>query len=295
MPITNHALLVAAVAVPYFLLGAPLSAILFVLSRRWICFSLAVLVTVVSIVIQLPLFIGDKSDAYGVHLRIMTANVYLGQADAESVVATAIASADVLGVEELTPEEVERMGKAGLDRVFPYRALDARDYASGGGLWSRYPITESHHIDGYKLAMVSARIRIDSVAVNPTVVVAHLSGPWPQPIDDWVGDLKRMRGTMQQVSGAADGGCVVVAGDFNSTLDMRPFRNMLGEGFRDGVEQAGAGFMPTYPGNSKVPPFMAIDHVLTSRCTATSAQIVGLPGSDHRGLVASVAIPRTLG
>jgi endonuclease/exonuclease/phosphatase (EEP) superfamily protein YafD len=40
---------------------------------------------------------------------------------------------------------------------------------------------------------------------------------------------------------------------------------------------------------------MGIDHVLTNRCTATSAETVALPGSDHRGLVAAVDVPRSLG
>ncbi|WP_181428512.1 endonuclease/exonuclease/phosphatase family protein [Mycolicibacterium moriokaense] len=222
----------------------------------------------------------------------MTANVYLGQADPDAIVATATTNADLLAVQELTPEEADRISKAGVGRTFPFHALDARDYASGVGLWSRYPIVESHRVSGYELAMVSALIHVDGVTTNPTVVVAHLSGPWPQPIDDWEGDLERMRGTVQQVSGEANGGCVAVAGDFNSTLDMKPFRTILGKGFRDGVEQAGAGFMPTYPGNSKVPPFMAIDHVLTSQCQATSAEVATLPGSDHRALLVTVDVPR---
>jgi endonuclease/exonuclease/phosphatase (EEP) superfamily protein YafD len=293
LPITNHVTLVTAVASPYLLIAAPFGAIIFAVGRRWTSAILATTLTLLAVAVQAPLFVAEDPQSDTVPLRIMTANLYLGQADARSVVAAATARADVLAVQELTPDEAERMSKAGVDEVFRYRALDARDYASGGGLWSRYPIVESHHIDGYELAMVSARLRIDNVAVNPTVVVAHLSGPWPQPIDGWKGDLERMRGTVQQVADAAHGGCAIVAGDFNSTRDMKPFRKMLGDGFRDAAEQSGAGFIPTYPGNSSVPPFMAIDHVLVSQCAATSARAVGLPGSDHRGFVANVDVPRT--
>lgn len=109
--------------------------------------------------------------------------------------------------------------------------------------------------------MASARIRVEGIDVDPTVLVVHLPGPWPLPIGDWVGDTERLQGTLADVSSRAGRGCVIVAGDFNSTLDMKPFRQLLTAGYRDAVEEAGAGYLPTYPANSHVPPFMAIDHV----------------------------------
>jgi endonuclease/exonuclease/phosphatase (EEP) superfamily protein YafD len=292
LPITSHPVLYAAVASPYLLLAAPLGALLFAVARRWLGACVAAVVTVAAVAVQAPLFVGDTVSSDGVHVRVMTANLFLGQADATAVVATATAKADVLVVEELTPEEVNRLKAAGLDRNFAFQALDARESANGGGIWSRYPITASRRIDNYELAMVSARVRIAGVAVDPTVLVAHMPGPWPQPIDDWVRDLEAMRGTLRTASNDAGSGCVMVAGDFNSTFEMRPFRRLLGEGYRDATEQAGAGFKLTYPGNSFVPPFMGIDHVLTARCTAISTETVSLPGSDHRGLVATVVVPR---
>jgi endonuclease/exonuclease/phosphatase (EEP) superfamily protein YafD len=38
---------------------------------------------------------------------------------------------------------------------------------------------------------------------------------------------------------------------------------------------------------------LAIDHVLVAGASATSVGIVELPGSDHRGVVATVAVPAT--
>jgi hypothetical protein len=46
----------------------------------------------------------------------------------------------------------------------------------------------------------------------------------------------------------ADRGSVVVAADVNSTTDMRPFRALLHDGYRDDAEQSGAGIKPTLPG-----------------------------------------------
>jgi endonuclease/exonuclease/phosphatase (EEP) superfamily protein YafD len=294
LPIPNHLVLIAAVASPYLLLGAPLGALLLALARRWTLAGLAAVLTTAAVATQAPLFIGEGTEGNGIRIRVMTANLYLGQADAAALVKTASANADVLAVQELTHDEVARLSAAGVDKVFPYRALDARDHASGGGVWSRYPISESKRVDGYTLAMVRVRLRIDGVAVDPMVLVAHLSGPWPQPIDDWTRELSDMPGTLRTASEAAGSGCVMVAGDFNSTFDMARFRRLLRGGYRDATEQAGAGWRSTYPADARVPPFMGIDHILTARCTATSTATVALPGSDHRGLVATVDMPRSL-
>jgi endonuclease/exonuclease/phosphatase (EEP) superfamily protein YafD len=43
----------------------------------------------------------------------------------------------------------------------------------------------------------------------------------------------------------------------------------------------------------RLPPFVAIDHVLTRNCTATSLRTLKIPGSDHRGLVVTIAIPKS--
>jgi endonuclease/exonuclease/phosphatase (EEP) superfamily protein YafD len=110
---------------------------------------------------------------------------------------------------------------------------------------------------------------------------------------DWEQDMQRMGQTMRDVAATSDGGCVLVAGDFNGTLDMLPFRELLEHGYGDAVEQAGAGLAPTYPANSRLPPLIAIDHVLTHRCTAISVERTELPGSDHKGLKTVIDIPRS--
>jgi endonuclease/exonuclease/phosphatase (EEP) superfamily protein YafD len=294
VPLVNHVVMFAAALSPYLMTAAVPSVVLFLFCRRWVLAIAATLVVVIGVAVELPLFTSELGDARirTVPLRVVTANIYFGRGDAQSLAATANASADVLAVQELTPEAVQRLANAGLDKSFPYHALDARPGASGVGMWSRYPITSSKRIADFELAMVSARIKVEGVQVDPTVLVAHMSGPWPQPIDDWRGDMRHMQATMSDLAKSAGGGCAIVAGDFNSTPDMREFRSLLSGGFQDASQQAGAGFNRTYPANSQVnPPIIAIDHVLTFQCTATSAETTALPGSDHRGLMSSVAVP----
>jgi endonuclease/exonuclease/phosphatase (EEP) superfamily protein YafD len=292
VPITNHAMLITAALSPYLVICAPVSAALLIWGRRWVGAAAALGLTVAAVAVQLPQYLGsDVSRTAGVDVRVFSANLYEGIADPDHLVRLAQTRADVVAFQELTPPEVDRLSRAGLDATFPYRWLDARDASRGVGMWSRFPIAEPRRIGGYTFAFLTAQIRVPGVAADPTVVVAHLAGPWPNPIDDWRRDLDRLPVTLSEVGERAGADCVILAGDVNSTTDMRPFRALLRNGYRDAAEQSGAGFTPTFPANSRIPPLIAIDHVLTRNCAATSLRTLRIPGSDHRGLVVTMAIP----
>jgi endonuclease/exonuclease/phosphatase (EEP) superfamily protein YafD len=100
--------------------------------------------------------------------------------------------------------------------------------------------------------------------------------------------------TKAELAGYADKAgpaAVIVAGDFNATPDMRQFRDLLTDGYRDAVNQTGTGFSPTYSPHPWIPPLITIDHVLTRNSSARSIRTVDIPGSDHRALLATVAVP----
>jgi endonuclease/exonuclease/phosphatase (EEP) superfamily protein YafD len=242
--------------------------------------------------VQAPSYVSAKAAPDEVPVRTMSINMLYGRADPVPLVAAAVERADVVMVQELTPEAVAGLTAAGLDKAFPHRILDARPDAQGVGLYSRYPLSSSDRIGGYALAMVQARLHVDGVRRDPTVLSVHLAAPWPQPIGDWNHDLARFPTTLADVAAAADGGAVMVGGDFNATIDMQPFRNLLRDGYRDATEQAGDGRRLTYPANRRIPSFMGIDHVLTRDCTATTTDTLELPGTDHRALFATVMVPR---
>jgi endonuclease/exonuclease/phosphatase (EEP) superfamily protein YafD len=296
LPITNHVVLLTAAFSPYLMRCGPVSVVLLILARRWILAIVAVGSTVATLAVQLLLYLGSDADrTEGVGLRVISVNLREGQADPDYLVRSAREQADVLGFQELTPQEVDRLSVGGLDAAFPYRWLDARYGASGVGIWSRFPLEATRRIGGYTMAFVSAQIRVAGISIDPTVVVAHMAGPWPQPIDDWRRDIDRLPVTLLEVAEQTGGGSVIVAGDLNSTTDMRPFRGLLRNGYRDAGEESGAGIEPTFPADSRLPPFIAIDHILTRSCTATSLRTMKIPGSDHRGLVATVMIPQSSG
>ncbi|BBX46132.1 endonuclease/exonuclease/phosphatase family protein [Mycobacterium cookii] len=292
LSITNHALLIVAALSPYLLLCAPVSAAFLLWGRQWIPAIVGAGLTIAMLAVQLPFDRGSGAAVQtDVRLRVMTANLFLGQADSRHLAESAREQADVIAVQELTPEAADRLSRAGLDATFPYRWLDARDGPGGVGIWSRFPIHTPRRIDGYTFAFLSARIGVTGVSTSPTVVVAHMAGPWPQPIDDWRRDLTLLPATMSEVSEQAGTGSVIVAADLNSTADMRPFRALLSNGYRDAAKQSGAGMMPTFPAGSRLPPLIAIDHILTRNCSATSVRALNVRGSDHRGVVAAISIP----
>lgn len=292
LPIERQSVLVLAAASPYLMLAGPIGMLLLGLGRRWVLTLLAASLCVVMLGIQLPRYIGeDVSAVPATAVRVLTANLGMGQADPRALVALAQESADLLVVQEMTAEAATGLSAAGLDATFPHRAIDPRELAGGIGVWSRYPIVEAGPIAGFSLPMLRARVRAPGVVADSTVVAVHFGAPWPQPIDQWRGDLARFPDTLRQLARDAGAGAVIVAGDLNATLDMQPFRRLLSEGYRDAAEQAGAGLTRTYPNGRWRPPVLGIDHILLYNCAATRAQTVALPGSDHRGLVATVDVP----
>lgn len=293
IPVTNHLVLALAAWFPYLAIGAGLAALLLLFTRRRYIAAVALLLTAAAAAVEIPLFVGsNEAPANTVPVRVLTANVREGAVDPEPLVAIARDRADLLLVQELTPQLADGLVDKGIDSAFPYKALDARPFAAGVGIWSRYPIVGSRRIPGYRLGMLSATVRVPEAASDAVVVVTHLAGPWPQPIDDWVGEITTLPEALRRITTSARGGTAIVAGDFNATYDLQSFRRLLGDDIRDAAEQSGAGLTPTFPADSAVPPLLGIDRIMTLNSSATDVETVRIPGSDHLGLSATVHIPR---
>jgi endonuclease/exonuclease/phosphatase family metal-dependent hydrolase len=66
---------------------------------------------------------------------------------------------------------------------------------------------------------------------------------------------------------------------------------VLGQGYRDAADVAGAGLRPTWRGR-RAPP-VTIDHVLApERVAVLGVAVRELPGSDHRAVTATLALPQ---
>lgn len=286
IPIVNRLLLALAAAVPYLVLGAPVAAVLFGTVGNWPLAAVAVATTAAAAVVQIPLFRRAKAPS-GTALRFLSANLRYGRAEAEPVVRYAEESADIVALQELTPAALARLEAAGLDRLFPYRALREMDEPGGVGIWSRYPITDIRIDDGFWLGMLAVTVQLPGAGSATTVMTVHLSAPWPDPLQGWRDDLARLADTLLKAAQASSGP-VLLAGDLNATPDMREFRRLLRQGYRDAGAQAGAGVVRTHPADIVAPPVFAVDHILTRGYVATSVRTLQVPGSDHRALLAQL-------
>ena len=292
LSVSNEVVLVIAAVSPYLSAAGLAAMVLFAVIRRWVLTIVASLLCVVMLLVLMPRFLGPEDSAVpSVPVRVLTANLALGEADPRAIVALAWEKADVLVVQEMTPRQAVEMSAVGLDGVFPHRVIKPRTGAKGIGVWSRHPIVSSAEVSGYQMPMLSAQIRMPGVRFDTTVLAVHLAAPWVQPLKYFRDDIARFPTTLQAAARAAGSGAVIVAGDLNATYDMQPFRRLLDEGYRDAAEQAGAGLTRSFPSRPWRGPVFGIDHVLVRNCTATAAQTVSVPGSDHRGLSTVIEIP----
>jgi endonuclease/exonuclease/phosphatase (EEP) superfamily protein YafD len=286
VPIVNRSLLALAAGAPYAVIGAPVATILFGIARNWPLTAVSVATTVAAAAVQLPLFRRAKTPS-GAALRFLSANLRYGRAEAQAVVRYAEESADIVALQELTPAALARLEAAGLDRMFPHRALRQMDEPGGVGLWSRHPISDVLIDDGFWLGMLAADVHLPDAPSPTRVLTVHLSAPWPDPLQGWRDDLARLAGTLLKAAQASSGP-VLLAGDLNATPDMREFRRLLRQGYRDAGAQAGAGVVRTHPSDIVTPPVFAVDHILTRGYVATSVRTLHVPGSDHRALLAQL-------
>ncbi len=287
VPVINHAVLAVSAFAPYLAIGgAAVSAVVLLILKSTGWAAIPIALAVVAAAVQLPLFIASKP-GNGPTVRVLTINAKEGAADPEALAAEARERADLLAVQELTTELADRLNDR-LAADFPFRAVNPGTSAEGTGIWSRYPIAGSRRIPGYRLGTTSATVRVPGAASDTVVVSAHLVGPWPYPIAGWRQELARLPQTLAEAARVAGSGAVIVAGDFNATRDMAPYRGLLRDGYRDAVDLAGSGLTPTFPGDGSMPAMLGIDHILTKNASASEVRTVKIPGSDHLGLTATV-------
>ncbi|WP_433787642.1 endonuclease/exonuclease/phosphatase family protein [Actinomycetospora sp. CA-101289] len=273
--------------------AALLLAVLAAVLRRWATAAVALVAGLVLAGLVLPRAVGDGDPAVAAGagsapVVVATVNLQFGRGDPAAVVALARERrVDVLGLQELTPDAEQRLVAAGLRAELPFTVSRARDGAGGTALVSRHPLAPSGLVlRPAELPPVTGRVLAPSGPVD--VVVAHPSAPvfrddsagWAQEIADLPGPA------------AATDPPRLVIGDLNATLDHRPLRSLLAPGaWRDAGAALGDGLRGTWPADTVLPPFAAIDHVLVSG-PATPVELATrrLPATDHAGLVVTLLV-----
>lgn len=278
-------LVVTDVTVP--LLVVPLGVLLvlqLVLRRRAIAAATAALLLLDALWL-VPLYVADAVRV-GAPLTVLTANLRFGEADPDALVRLVRThQVDVLATQELTPEAVARLHAAGLDAALPYSDLRPFRDADGCGLWSRYPIDV---LPDFTLRFQSPGAVIQLPTRQVVVRVVHPFPPFP------FGDGARYRkdnaALRAQVRRLDPTTPTVVAGDLNASADNSELRALLDGRFRDASEQAGSGLQLTWSPKGW-PALLQLDHVLVdAHIEVRSTQVLDLPGSDHRALLARLDV-----
>ena len=139
---------------------------------------------------------------------------------------------------------------------------------------------------GTQSDMAAAAMRVPR---GPTVqlLAVHPAAPDPGSVGAWDNDLNALPDAEPR------GRIRILAGDFNATLDHAQLRRLIDTGYEDAASVVGAGLHGTWPEGRRIPPAVVIDHVLADRRVGVRAVSVHtIPGTDHRAVVAELALPR---
>jgi endonuclease/exonuclease/phosphatase (EEP) superfamily protein YafD len=260
--------------------------------RRWWAGALVgVVCAAVLIALLVPRAVADRPPpgATGVRLRVLSANVAGNPAAARAVLRQLRGwRPDIVSFLELPPQAVAAYDAAGIRSPLPHRVLRPLPGFTGTGLYSRLPLQRLPPPPGTLFGIAAARVGLPRAAPLEVLSV-HVPAPTsPGPTGHWRHDMRALPG-----AGAA-GPVRVLAGDFNATLDHAELRRVMDRGYRDAAERAGVALRPTWPaGRTLLPTLVTIDHVLADRrIRVLSARSVPISGSDHRGILAELLVPR---
>jgi endonuclease/exonuclease/phosphatase (EEP) superfamily protein YafD len=256
--------------------------------RTWPAAAVAAVAALALGAVVLPRQFGDGTVSAAGHrtLRVLAANVYVGQADPAGLMRLVDElHPDVVTIEELTPRFQHEMTAAGLEAKLPHPVLDPGLRARGTGIYSRYPL---RRLPGPEFRSGLARAEATLPGGGRLRMVAiH---PYPPNFSTSTPEWEEVLATLPS---AGRGAPWLLAGDFNATFDQSPFRELVSRGYHDAGEVAGKGLDGTYPGDgSLMPPPITIDHVLADeRLGIVEYEVEPLPGSDHHAIYAEVTLP----
>ncbi|MGN9784884.1 endonuclease/exonuclease/phosphatase family protein [Nonomuraea sp. ZG12] len=274
-------------ATPYAAAGSLIPLLIAALGRRRAAAAIALLTTTALGFSVLPRAFGTAEATPGRPFKVLSINMLFGQADAQAIMKMVHEfDADVLNTQELTPSAVEQLDQAGLRDLMPHRVVQAEWSAGGSGLFSRHPLepiagvparSASHNTPAARLSLPGAR-PIEFIDVHPFPPLGPQVHEWNQSLESFPSasaDIVR-----------------ILAGDFNASLDHAAMRRLLDRGYKDAAAQVGAGLIPTWPANKRIPPIITIDHVLVDhRVGVKAVSVHDVPGTDHRAVFAELTVP----
>jgi endonuclease/exonuclease/phosphatase (EEP) superfamily protein YafD len=229
-------------------------------------------------------------------VRVMTWNTAGSATSADTIAQMAVAmQADIVTLPETTIDTGEAVAVAMRELGHPMWAHHAAYGTTGWDATSTtllisprlgdYSVIESSQDGSSNTSTVPSAVAMPISGDGPIVVAAHAVAPREEYMDDWRHDL-------QWLADQCGEGNVILAGDFNATLDHMSGLGIDGGDLghcRDTAAATGNGALGTWPTDLPALAGAPIDHVMVSQnWQATgSAVLTSLDGSgsDHRPLI----------
>ena len=178
---------------------------------------------------------------------------------------------------------------AGIADLLPHMVGSPEPGSGTAMIFSRHPV---HDPDVAPLPPISYGSELATVKTpSGDVVVAavHPVVPVPGPARAWHGELAGLAAWAASVPRDVP---VVLAGDFNATLDHPVLRRLGDAGMVDAHREVGRGRhakWPRIPGLSLLSPWFHLDHVQARGFDVLDADTLVIPGSDHLAVWAALA------
>lgn len=243
----------------------------------------------------------------GTALSVMTLNCRYGKADPQSIVDHVRRHhIDILALQEVDSSLLNRLEKAGLRATLPHLVEGAPTEVDNGGrnvLFSRTTPEDLHPAAIDLEASSVPTMRVNTEAGPVRLASVHPRSP-QRGARQWglgIERLARINGAEAPTGEATsedrpgtEPAFTIIMGDCNANIHHPTFRSMLTAGnLRDASLSLGRGLHPTFPYQVMgLPPLIEIDHILISQgIRVGDLRAIGVPGTDHRGLVADLILP----
>jgi endonuclease/exonuclease/phosphatase (EEP) superfamily protein YafD len=276
-------------ALPLTLLPAYALLALAATWRRWLLAAVSAALVIAHLLVVAPA-LGAAPVPAGARsapsLRVVVSNLYVLNRDpAAAGRALRDLEPDVVVVPELDARGLRGLERSGLLQDLPHVVAELGTRQETVGLLSRLPLADratrpsgGRELPRATVSVAGTRVRL--LAAHPLPPVSVLEVLWRQALADLAREAR------------ATDLPVVVLGDFNADRDHAPFRRLLDTGLRDAHDERGRGLARTWP---TAAPLLHLDHVLVrdgrgARLVVRDVREVVLPGSDHRTVVADLAV-----
>lgn len=280
----------AQAVLPILLVGALMLSVILCLRRAFIAAAILLVFGGLALLPLLPQAPArDCSEA--AQLSVLSLNAGRGNAEVR-VLAEAIRDTDptVLVLVETSEPMIEVLKGELVRGAYRYRT---EPVVFGGSvdtvILSKFPLSqEPDAVSQAEGALFDAPV---ALIQHPDLGPLRIAGIHPIPpthgATSWAATLRGIDAWQLR----QDATPLILAGDFNATGAHPQFRELANQ-FQDAVPLLGPLPAGTWPADIAIPAMVRIDHVLVQGFALTEATRIDVPGTDHHGIVARLAVCR---